>query len=447
MSPQSTMPTVLGGLSTAFAAACRQARNDGEVYDRCRQALARLYGSDAIWLAVTTPTGTTQVGPASPPAGEPAEVFRCQSGDTAVAVHSAPEIAEELRAHIAPICFGLSVVLELRGVMMERRVALDDATFQLRAMRQVVRLLSTVHSPAETEHLILDFMAEVFFAWWAALYRPADASYHPHKTRALGESVAFEPIPLHAFDHALPPGSPVTPPDDVRVGGLVPKGTELVVPTDAGGERLGFILLGPRINGQPYGRSERELAGTLSLAAAIALKNAELVERLHSAATTDGLTGLLNRRAIEERLDAEISRSTRHQVKTTVALVDLDRFKLINDTLGHAAGDRFLVHVGELLQRHVRSLDVAGRLGGDEFLVILPMTSDEEATIFVNRLRRGLETFSASHPEFGQTTISVGLAEAPRDGTTVAGLLASADGALYNAKGAGRNVIRIAGQT
>jgi diguanylate cyclase (GGDEF)-like protein len=231
----------------------------------------------------------------------------------------------------------------------------------------------------------------------------------------------------------------------VGVGAIVPEGTELVVPLDSGGERLALMLLGPRINDKPYGKPERELSQTLALAAAIALKNAELVERLHSAATTDGLTGLLNRRAIEERLEAEISRSTRHQVRTSIALVDLDRFKLINDTLGHAAGDRYLVHVGELLRRHIRALDVAGRLGGDEFLVILPMTSSEEANVFANRFRVGLEQFCTSHPEFGQSTVSIGLAEAPQDGNSVPLLLAAADAALYKAKGEGRNLIRIAG--
>ncbi|MEK6598145.1 MAG: GGDEF domain-containing protein, partial [Gemmatimonadota bacterium] len=117
-------------------------------------------------------------------------------------------------------------------------------------------------------------------------------------------------------------------------------------------------------------------------------------------------------------------------------------FKLINDTLGHAAGDRYLVHIGELLQRHVRALDVPGRLGGDEFLVILPMTSVVEARVFAERLRTGLASFSRAHPEFGFGTLSIGLAEAPRDGTTVAEILSSADAALYAAKGGGRDLVR-----
>jgi len=110
-----------------------------------------------------------------------------------------------------------------------------------------------------------------------------------------------------------------------------------------------------------------------------------------------------------------------------------------------AAGDRYLVHVGELLCRHVRALDVAGRLGGDEFLVILPMTAAKEARIFASRFQAGLEHFNTAHPEFGQSTVSIGLAEAPHDGTSVAALLAAADAALYKAKGGGRNLIQIAG--
>ena len=440
-----SVPSLLGGLSSAIAAACHQARSEVELYERCRDALVRSFGQDAIWLTVTAPSGTARVGPDTMHFADASEVFRCKSGETELIIHASAEDLEQLRHGVAPLCFGLSVALELRSVLVDRQSALDDAAFQLRALRQVVRLLASVHSSEETQHLVLDFMSEVFFAWWAVLLRPADSRYVPVQSRALGEGMSFEPIDSRPLDRALPPGTPVTSPSEVGVAAAVPPGTELVVPLDAGGERLALLLLGPRINGKPYSRPERELSGTLALAAAIALKNAELVERLHSAATTDGLTGLLNRRAIEERLDAEVSRSLRHQVRTTIALVDLDRFKLINDTLGHAAGDRYLVHIGELLRHHIRTLDIAGRLGGDEFLVILPMTSTEESLIFANRFRIGLEQFNSTHPEFGLSTVSIGLAESPRDGDSVPALLAAADAALYRAKHAGRNAVQVAG--
>lgn len=439
------VPSVLGGLTSAVAAACHQARTEVELYQRCRDALVRTFGNEALWLTVTAPTGTARVGPDTPDFADALEIFRCRAGETELVVHCDPAMADAVRGTVASIGFGLGVALELRSVLLDRQAALDDASFQLRALRQVVRLLSSVHSAEETEHLILDFMAEVFFAWWAVLLRPQDGRYVPRKSRSLVEGMTFDAVDGLALDRVLPPGSPVTTPDEVGVGALVPSAVELVVPLDAGGERLALMLLGPRINGKPFGRPEKELSQTLALAAGIALKNAELVERLHSAATTDGLTGLLNRRAAEERLGAEISRSSRHQVRTTIALIDLDRFKLINDTLGHAAGDRYLVHIGEMLRRTVRSLDVAGRLGGDEFMVILPMTSTAEARIFAERFRGGLEKFNEIHPEFGLATVSIGLAEAPQDGANVAALLAAADAALYRAKGGGRNLIESAG--
>ena len=198
-----------------------------------------------------------------------------------------------------------------------------------------------------------------------------------------------------------------------RVASLVGPGAELVVPLDAGAERMAVLVLGSRISDKLYGRAELELAGTLSFAAAIALKNSELVEQLHSAATTDELTGLYNRRALEERLAAEISRSLRHQLHTSVLLLDLDRFKVVNDTMGHAAGDRLLVQVARILRQQCRALDVVGRLGGDEFLVILPMTKPAEAQVFVGAgagepARAGAEQpgVRALHPEHGHRRVA-----------------------------------------
>jgi diguanylate cyclase (GGDEF)-like protein len=217
-----------------------------------------------------------------------------------------------------------------------------------------------------------------------------------------------------------------------------------VVPLDAGAERMAVLVLGSRISDKLYGRAESELAGTLSFAAAIALKNSELVEQLHSAATTDELTGLFNRRALEERLGAEISRSLRHQLHTSVLLLDLDRFKVVNDTMGHAAGDRLLVQVGQVLRRQCRALDVVGRLGGDEFLVILPMTKPVEARVFVARVQASLRELEKTNPEFGACTLSMGIAESPHHGTTVGSVLAAADNALYRAKRGGRNTVEVA---
>jgi diguanylate cyclase (GGDEF)-like protein len=436
--------SALATLPSAFAAACRLSRSDGELFERCRVALVRRFHTERIWLAVREPGGgIPRVGPAEG-FERAVEVARLAHGDTEVQICADPEVAEEMRSVAAPLAIGLSVVVELRSVLVERQAALDDAIFQLRALRQVARLLSSVHSTDDTEQLVLDFMAEVFFAWWAVLYRPAGEQYVSKVFRSLREARTPAPMSRAALDAALPPGSAAAGAEDVALASLMEPDAELIVPLDAGAERMAVLVLGPRISEKRYGRAELELAGTLSFAAAIALKNAELVEQLHSAATTDPLTGLYNRRALEERLGAEISRSLRHQLHTSILLLDLDRFKIINDTLGHAAGDRLLVLVAQVLRQQCRTLDVVGRLGGDEFLVILPMTRPDEAQVFVDRFRRSLLELERQHPEFGHCTTSIGIAESPRHGTTVSSLLAAADTALYKAKRGGRDLAEIA---
>src|SRR5919107_1925277 len=434
----------VASLPSAFAAACRLSRSEGELFERCRVALVRRFQSERIWINLSAPTESmARVGP-STGFEDALEIARLASGQTEVIIHADPLVAEEMRSVAMSLALGLSVVLELRSILLERQAALDDAVFQLRALRQVARLLSSVHSTEETEQLILDFMAEEFFAWGACLYRPEGETYLPTVFRSLNDRLRPAPIDRMALDQALPPGSSATGADDVSVAELVGPGAELVVPLDAGAERMAVLVLGSRISDKLYGRAELELAGTLSFAAAIALKNSELVEQLHSAATTDELTGLYNRRALEERLAAEISRSLRHQLHTSVLLIDLDRFKVVNDTLGHAAGDRLLIQVGKVLRQQCRALDVVGRLGGDEFLVILPMTKPSEAQVFVGRVQASLRAMHESHPEFGPCTLSMGIAESPRHGTTVGSLLAAADTALYNAKRAGRDTVEVA---
>lgn len=434
----------LAPLSSAFAAACRHARSDGELFDRCREALVQRFGSDQIWFSIVSPGALLKLLP--PPDWLPGavEVIRLSSGQTELAILAAPDIAAQIRGHATPIALGLSVMLELHAVLRERQGELDDAVFQLRALRQVARLLSSVHSAEETENLVLDFMAEVFFCWWGSLYRPGETDYVPKVVRSLKGSMSLNSIPMLALNQALPTDSPVTTTKDAGIARLVPPSSQLVVSLDAGAERLALLVLGPRLHDQSFGTAECELAGTLAFAAAIALKNAQLVEQLQSAATTDSLTGLFNRRAMSERLEAELSRTHRHQIRTAVVAIDVDRFKLVNDTLGHAAGDRLLCEISKILRQQSRSLDSVGRMGGDEFLVILPMTSAEEALTFVERVRRGVEQLGAERREFGQPSLSMGIAEAPKHGATPDAILAGADAALYRAKRGGRNAVEMA---
>ena len=445
MNAENAANSALDGLPGAFALACRQARTEGELLERCRRVLADRLNTEAVWLTISIANQPDQrLGP-DPTGVTVNEVVRYANGGTTIAVSSSADVAAGFRPLAFQLGFGLALVIELRSVLVERQLALDDAVFQLRALRQVARLLSSAHSTEDTEHLVLDFMAEVFFAWWACLYRPSGGTFIPKSLRSLDRERVPETLDRDRLEAQMPIGSGVADQGEVALAPLLPAGTELVIPFDAGGERVAVLLLGPRLNGLAFARAERDLATTLAFAGAIALKNAELVERLQSAATTDQLTGLFNRRALEERLEAEISRSVRHQIRTTLVMVDLDRFKSINDPLGHAAGDRYLVLVSQLLRRQVRTLDVVGRLGGDEFLIVLPMTNPAEAAGFVERVQSGFLDLVREYPEFGQGSLSMGMAEAPRDGLTPSAVMAAADAALYAAKRRGGDTVVTAG--
>src|SRR5919107_2588393 len=211
----------LATLPSAFAAACRLSRTDGELLERCRVALVRRFQSERIWFTMVSPVETLpRVGP-STGFEDALEVARLASGETEVVIHAEPVAAAEMRPVAMSLALGLSVVIELRSILLERQAALDDAVFQLRALRQVARLLSSVHSIEETEQLILDFMAEVFFAWWACLYRPEGESYAPKGFRSLNDRLRPAPIDRAALDQVLPPGSTTLGADDLSVAQLV----------------------------------------------------------------------------------------------------------------------------------------------------------------------------------------------------------------------------------
>jgi diguanylate cyclase (GGDEF)-like protein len=163
-------------------------------------------------------------------------------------------------------------------------------------------------------------------------------------------------------------------------------------------------------------------------------------EREAAAARTDILTGLMNRKAFLERLESEIARAGRHQRPLSVAYLDLDGFKAINDTLGHAVGDEVLRIVAGVLSTAIRGEDVAARLGGDEFAILLPETDPDIAPRVVERVRREIE--DRMHAFSWQVTCSVGLVTTTLPDTSVDVLLHRADQLMYEVKNSGKNALR-----
>ncbi len=171
------------------------------------------------------------------------------------------------------------------------------------------------------------------------------------------------------------------------------------------------------------------------LAEAHALLSIRSIE-LEQISVTDRLTGLFNRRKLDEVLIQEMERVGRYDQALSVAIVDVDRFKLINDQYGHQRGDLVLTSIARILQRGLRKTDILGRWGGEEFMVICPNSTLVGATAMAEHMRQMVEDFDFALA--GRTTCSIGVAQLEH-GESADAMIARADAALYRAKEAGRN--------
>ena len=189
------------------------------------------------------------------------------------------------------------------------------------------------------------------------------------------------------------------------------------------------------------------LAANLSLVlatvATLVAWREEAETQLRDQAYTDALTDLANRHGWGERAPFLFDQARRHSHPLALVMLDLDHFKRINDTQGHETGDQVLQRVSQVLRENRRTSDLAARLGGEEFAVLLPHTSQEAALLFEQRLRQALFSFSESQPVLA-VNYSAGLAMLTPVDSNITALMARADGALYQAKARGRGRLEIA---
>jgi diguanylate cyclase (GGDEF)-like protein/PAS domain S-box-containing protein len=177
--------------------------------------------------------------------------------------------------------------------------------------------------------------------------------------------------------------------------------------------------------------------------AAIAIEKAQLIAQLNQMATQDSLTQIFNRRAFFEKGDLEFERSIRYQHPLTTLMLDIDHFKMVNDTYGHSTGDQVLQGVSQICAQSIRKIDVLGRYGGEEFAIVFPEITDEKALEAAERIRLNIaQTPIATDRGPVQVTVSIGLAEYHPEIGSFRSLLDQADEALYQAKLAGRNQVK-----
>ena len=221
----------------------------------------------------------------------------------------------------------------------------------------------------------------------------------------------------------------------------------LCEPLAAGGETMGLLHLQIREPPRPNLLSERQrLTQALGEQLSLALANFRLRKELREQSARDPLTDLYNRRFMEEFLYRELRRADRDGDGVGILMIDIDRFKALNDAFGHPAGDATLRTISDYLRSEVRDGDIVCRCGGEEFVVVMPKASLADSEGRAETLRQGVKMLGSSSPGalYPSVTISVGVAALPDHGRTSEELLAAADRALYRAKAAGRDRVEVA---
>ncbi|MBE9156511.1 diguanylate cyclase [Nodosilinea sp. LEGE 06152] len=219
----------------------------------------------------------------------------------------------------------------------------------------------------------------------------------------------------------------------------------LCIPMIAQGETLGLFHLSTEVS-EALPEAKQQLARTLAEQVGMAIANLKLQETLKHQSIRDPLTGLYNRRYLEESLAQEVARAQRKQLPIGVVMLDIDHFKRFNDTFGHNTGDMVLKLVGTLLKDKVRHSDVACRYGGEEMTLILPEASLTETAARADLIRAAISELQVPYQgqPIDRLTASFGVACFPHHGSNSATLLQAADAALYRAKQAGRNQVVVA---
>jgi diguanylate cyclase (GGDEF)-like protein len=352
------------------------------------------------------------------------EVFATHA---AVAIENATqyEQLEETKAQ-------LEAQLQLRHRLLDLSSALLSTLDQEELFAQMATALKDIVDHDGLEIRLVDEAAGELYCWYAAGAGATEAATWRsgvdegvsgwvvrHNEAQLVNDMASDPRA------ALVPG---TSPD---------RQASIIVPLNAGGKVIGVLAL-DRVGEWKFGSHELEPVRLFGNLAAIAINNARSYEEMQRQAISDGLTGLHNYRHFHETLKAEVSRAERYGESFCLLMMDLDRFKAVNDTVGHQMGDEVLKAVASVMRGCSRESDYLARYGGEEFVVILPRTDLNEARLLAERIRTQVASIDMGRPDLKVTT-SIGVASYPASAIDSDGVLGAADAALLRAKARGRD--------
>ena len=319
------------------------------------------------------------------------------------------------------------------------------------AMADVARhLLRPLDLPAVLDE-ILSLIHEVFGYPICAIFfvdqstrelrLQAQHGYDPELTKSMSLHDDTRGIAGWVADHGRPYYAADVTADPLYVTGASEARSKIVYPLIVDDMVIGVLdVESPAVGGFP--KEIRDVLEAFAVLAALAILRAQRDEDLTRLARTDGLTGLANHRALWEALEREVGATRRSGAPLSLVVVEIDGFKDINDRFGHLQGDIILRAVAETLRENSRVTDLASRVGGDEFLLLLPGLAKDTAASVAERIRQHVEQTPV--PDGIKLTVSVGLASLPADGQTARALVEAADQAMYAVKRNGGNRIKVA---
>ncbi len=346
-----------------------------------------------------------------------------------------------------------SAVTRLTRMYADQARDLEQIHLQHVTLRKLSSYLKASVAPAEVYAAVECFGPQLFHSTIGKLYLVHLPGKHLESVATWGDGSLTEQTFTIQDCWALRQAQPHwvrDPQAELLCGHITPDSSSappyLCVPLFAQGAALGMLHL-RRVKGSNRSENASSMESDLSLATAVAeetsraLANLKARDTLHEQSIRDPLTGLYNRRFLEEFLLRELARAERKKHSLSIITLDIDHFKRINDTLGHGAGDIVLRRVGLLLQGFVRQSDIACRVGGEEFSVLLPEASMQIATQRAEEIRKAVQELQLKYEDHDLSgiTISLGVAVFPDHGTTEEALIRAADQALYDAKYRGRD--------
>lgn len=367
-------------------------------------------------------------------------------------------------AYVSGLFFDITDRKELEAAVAERTAELQQANERLtqwgrelerrnseiNLLGQMGELLQSCNTSAEAYTGIQVFMRKLFEQDSGGLFVFGDSPSSVEMVASWGERRPEEAILTMEECWGLRRGR-VHGRMDVEAGLRCPHVAEdvaasICIPMMAHGSALGVLHILPSTADPERWDAAQHLGTRVGEHLGLALAKLRLQETLHHQSVRDPLTGLFNRRYMEDALTRELRRAERQGRPLGVLMIDIDHFKRFNDTLGHDAGDALLRALGTFLQKQVRSGDIACRYGGEEFTVLLPDAPAEVATLRAETIRSAAKELQVRHGStvLDKVTLSLGVAVFPANGTTRESLMQNADVALYRAKKEGRDRVCVA---